>query len=257
MRNHLILLLLFPVLIAVGCHSDSKMEAPAPEEGMVVNETDQDLESQLERKLIKEGEVIFETEDIRSTRTTVLEAIKKYEAYVSADEEFKSSGRESNTLTIRVPAENFDNLLDEATTGVDKFERKEITVKDVTEEFLDIQARLKTKKELEARFLELLKEAKNVPDVLEIETQLGQLRADIESVEGRLKYLESRVSLSTLTMTFYETVPTTVQFGQKFKNGFRNGWDNMIWFFVFLTNIWPFILLALGIIVGLKLKKKK
>ncbi|MCF8258938.1 MAG: DUF4349 domain-containing protein [Flavobacteriales bacterium] len=233
------------------------MEAPRPEEGIVVNYGDTEILAQLERKLIKEGDVVFETEDIRSTRTNVLEVVKKHKAYVSADEEFNSSGRESSTLTIRVPAESFDQLLNEATSGVDKFERKEITVKDVTEEFLDVQARLKTKKELEARFLELLKEAKKVPDVLEIETQLGQLRSDIESVEGRLKYLESRVSLSTLTMTFYETVPTTVQFGQKFRNGFSNGWDNLIWFFVFLTNIWPFILLAFGLIIGLKLRRKK
>jgi uncharacterized protein YcfL len=257
MRNQVVYVLFLLVLISVGCHSDMKTEEPASAEEIIMDETGQELSTKLEKKLIKEGEVIFETSDIRSTRKTVLDVVNKYQGYVSSDEEFKLTGRESNTLIIRVPAANFDKLLNESTIGVDNFERKEIRVKDVTEEFLDIQARLKTKKELEARFLGLLKEAKKVSDVLEIESQLGQLRADIESVEGRLKYLESQVSLSTLTMTFYETVPNSIQFGQKFRNGFRSGWDNLIWFFVFLSNIWPFILIAIGIVFGILLRKKK
>jgi len=119
-----------------------------------------------------------------STRKQILESVDKYEGYIASDEEYKYKGGISNTIVIRVPAENFDELLADATKGVSKFDSKNITVKDVTEEFLDIQARLKTKKELENRYLELLKKAKSVPEILEVERQLGQLRADIESIEG-------------------------------------------------------------------------
>ena len=96
-----------------------------------------------------------------------------------------------------------------------------------------------------------------VTEILDIEKQIGQLRSEIESIEGRLKYLQNRVSFSTLTMTFYESIPNETKFGQKFKNGFRNGWDNLIWFFVVLTNIWPFILIGLGLIVGIKIYRKR
>jgi hypothetical protein len=102
-----------------------------------------------------------------------------------------------------------------------------------------------------------LKKAKNVIEILEIEKQIGQLRSEIESIEGRLKYLQNQVSFSTLTMTFYEDLPNQTEFGQKFKNGFRNGWDNLILFFVVLTNIWPFILIGLGLVVGLRIYRRK
>lgn len=246
------------LLTFFGCaqNTDNAKMKMADEE-MVAPTTEQKTNETVERKLIKEGHVEFETNNVSSTRKNIFEAVEKYNGYVSSDQEFKSPGRKSNTVVIRIPADNFDNLLKDATQGVEKFESKEINVKDVTEEFLDIQARLKTKKELENRFLDLLKQAKNVTEILEIEKHIGQLRSEIESVEGRLKYLQDRVSFSTLTMTFYESIPNGTEFGQKFKNGFRNGWDNLIWFFVVLTNIWPFILIGLGLIIGIRLYRRK
>jgi hypothetical protein len=247
------------ILLAIyGCaqNSDTANIEMAKEE-IVAPTTEQKTSETLDRKLIKEGRVEFETDNVNTTRKTIFEAVNKYKGYVSSDQEFKSTGRKSNTVIIRVPADKFDNLLSDATIGVEKFDSKEINVKDVTEEFLDIQARLKTKKELELRYIDLLKQAKNVIEILEIEKQIGQLRSDIESIEGRLKYLQDRVSFSTLTMTFYETIPNKTEFGQKFKNGFRNGWDNLIWFFVVLTNIWPFILIGLGLIFGIRLYRKR
>ncbi|HQB19287.1 MAG: DUF4349 domain-containing protein [Bacteroidales bacterium] len=236
--------------------TEMAMELGVKEMAAPTNE--QKISETIERKLIKEGEVEFETDNLNLTRKTIFEAVKKHKAYVSSDQEFKYPGKKSNTISIRVPANNFDNLLTDATQGVKKFESKEINVKDVTEEFLDIQARVKKKKELEQRFIDLLKKAKNVTEILEIEKQIGQLREDIESIEGRLKYLEDRVAFSTLTMTFYETIPYETEFGQKFKNGFKNGWDNLIWFLIGLTNIWPFIILiGLVIVIIVRTHRKR
>lgn len=246
------------LLTIFGCAQNTdSAEMNMADEEMVAPTTEQKTAEPVERKLIKEGRVEFEAENLNSTRQTIFEAVKRYNGYVSSDQEFKSPGRKSNTIIIRVPADSFDSLLSDATKGVDKFESKEINVKDVTEEFLDIQARLKTKKELEQRYIDLLKEAKNVTEILEIEKQIGQLRSEIESIEGRLKYLQNRVSFSTLTMTFYESIPNETAFGQKFKNGFRNGWISLIWFFVALTNIWPFVLIGLGLVAGIRIYRGK
>ena len=227
------------------------------DEELIAKQVGQEEDIINERKLIKEGRVDFETNDINSTRALIFESIEKYNGYASSDKEYKSTGRLSNTIIIRVPAKNFDLLLSDATKGVTKFDNKNIEVNDVTEEFLDIQAQLKTKKELEIRYLELLKRANSVTEMLEVEKQIGLLRSEIESVEGRLKYLESKVSLSTLTMSFYQTVPYENEFGKELKDGFINGWDNLILFFVFLTNIWPFILLVIGLIFGFRMWRKR
>ena len=254
------------LILMVGCAqndqpsfdtlNEDSMAIHADEES-IAEPTEQQEEMNVERKLIKEGRVEFETDDIISTRTQIFESIEKYKGYSSSDQEYKSTGRISNTIIIRVPANNFDLLLSDATKGVTKFDSKNIEVKDVTEEFLDIQARLKTKKELESRYLEILKKANSVTEMLEVEKQLGQLRAEIESVEGRLKYLESKVSFSTLTMSFYQTVPNETKFGNEFKVGFKKGWDNLIWFFVILINIWPFILIGIGLIFGIRTWRKR
>jgi hypothetical protein len=245
-------------LIILGCsqnQDNTRMEMA--DEEIVAPTPQQEIGEIIEHKLIKEGRIEFETDNLSSTRKTIFKSVDKYKGYVSSDQEYKSPGRMSNTVIIRIPSDNFDNFLIDATQGVDKFDSKEINVNDVTEEFLDIQARFKTKKELESRYSDLLKQAKNVTEMLEIEKQIGQLRSEIESIEGRLKYLQHKVSFATLTMTFYERIPNQTEFGQKFKIGFNNGWENLIWFFVVLTNIWPFLIIGLGLILGIRIYRRK
>ncbi|CAN0604968.1 unnamed protein product [Ectocarpus sp. 12 AP-2014] len=93
--------------------------------------------------------------------------------------------------------------------------------------------------------------------MLAMEAQVGQLRTEIESIEGRLNYLESQVSMSTLTIDFYQTIPDQTQFGNKFKNGFKNGWDNLVWFFVGLVNVWPFVILISGVVFWFIIRRRK
>lgn len=255
MKNHIILIGLLALLSTSGCtNKENSSVARVGTEFISADDAEpanQD-EAKVARKLIKEGVVEFETENIQASRQLIFESISKHKGYVSSDQEYNSNNRVSNTIVIRVPASNFDQLLVDATKGVSKFDGKDIKLKDVTEEFLDVEARLKTKKELETRYLELLQKANTVTEILEVEKQVGQLRSEIESIEGRLKYLENQVSLSTLTITFYQEIPNETEFGNKFKNGFTNGWDNLIWFFVLLVNIWPFIIVAILLSLGFK-----
>ena len=102
----------------------------------------------------------------------------------------------------------------------------------------------------------LLTQAKTVQEILSIEKQIGELRTEIESIEGRLKYLQNRISYSTLTVTFYQEISTPVGFSSKFKEGLKNGWNGFVWFLVGLINIWPFLLVLL-VIFGLIIYRKK
>ena len=245
------------IALTISCNSGGERPEMAVAGEKMAAPAQPEQSADIERKLIKQGYVNFETEDMRSTRQIILNAVSKHKGYVSSDQEYKSSGRNSNTIVVRVHAEHFDAFLADATEGVEKLDSKEINVRDVTEEFLDVSARLKTKKELEARYLELIKQAKNVTEILAIEKQIGILRSEIESIEARLNYLTNQVSMATLNMTFYEVIPDRIEFGDKFKNGFRNGWDNLVWFFVALVNIWPFVLLAILLIIGIRFYRKK
>jgi len=221
--------------------------------------SDQNISLNTERKLIKTGNISFECKTLVETKKTILEAVKKHNAYVSSDEESRYSSNVTNHITIRIPNQNFDKFLADATKNVTRFDRKEIKVSDVTSEFLDMQARLKTKKELEIRYLELLKKATKISEMLEIEREANNLRSEIESVEGRLKYLVNQVDYSTLTIEFYEKIPGGSGFWYKLTEGFSSGWDYFIEFIISIVSIWPFIILfsILFIIIKRYRKSKK
>ncbi|MDR2691715.1 MAG: DUF4349 domain-containing protein [Dysgonamonadaceae bacterium] len=115
----------------------------------------------------------------------------------------------------------FELLLDRIAQNAKKLDSKNITVSDLTEEFIDIEARIKTKKELENRYKELLKQANKVEEIVAIEKEIGNLRTDIESIEGRLKYLKDKVSYSTLNVVFYERTSSPFGFNSKFDMQFK------------------------------------
>jgi len=201
----------------------------------------------VERKIIKEGSITFETDDLQATRQLITTAVAESGGYLAQDNAYNEYDRIQHQLVLRIPADKFDTLLNKISASAKKLDSKNISAQDVTEEFIDVQARLKTKKELEKRYLELLKQAKKVDEILNIEREIGTLRSDIESIEGRLKYLTDKVSFGTLTVTFYQKTTASFGFGSKFSQALRNGWTNLGWFAIGLTSLWPFIALGLGL----------
>ena len=117
-------------------------------------------------------------------------------------------------------------------------------MQDVSEEFIDHEARLRTKKEVESRYREILKQAKTVQEILSVETEIGNIRSEIESIEGRLKYLSDQVSMSTLNITYYQKTGTDFGFASKFVQALKSGWDILLIFIIGIVNLWPFIIIA-------------
>lgn len=215
----------------------------------------------VERKIIKEGEISFETANAKATKLLILNAVSDYKGYISNDKSFDYKDKIEYKITIRIPSDNFDLLLNKISESAEKLDNKTINALDVTEEFIDIEARLKTKKELENRYTELLKQAKKVEELLSIEREIGSLRTEIESIEGRLKYMKDKISFSTLTVTFYEKTSSAFGFKSKFGLAIKNGWSNLLWFLIGLTNLWPFFLIGLTVFLIIiqynKIKIKK
>jgi hypothetical protein len=246
-----------------GCSGGGETQPQsASSKEVLVDLTASDLDEksnndEIEKKIIKTGRVSFETDDLTKTRDWVAGLIKNNGGNITSDREDKYGQRSGQNLTVRVPVAKFDKLITEISSGVKKLESKEVTASDVTEEFIDVEARLGAKKALENRYLELLKQAKNLNEMLQIEKQLTDIRGEIESIEGRLKYLQNQVAYSTLDIYFYQEMPKTIYLGSKLSNGFRNGWDNLILFFVGLVNLWPFVLIGAGLIWFFVRRKRK
>ena len=170
----------------------------------------------LERQLIKEGTLNFETHNIAETRQHIESLVQKYGAYISQENERATYSRIYQNMSIRIPNAHFDVFVTELSGGVKKIDEKSITVQDVTEEFIDSTARLAVKKETEQGYLRLLNQAKTIKDILDIQNELQDIRSDIESIEGRLRYLKSAVNFSTLHISMYQQIEAASDTGSVF-----------------------------------------
>ena len=221
------------------------------------NEQNSDKVETIDRKIIKQGNIKFKTIDVNKTKLLILQTVKDLNGYISNDYVFGYSDRHEHRLTIRVPADKFDSLLEKISENVDKLDSKNIDVLDVTEEFIDVEVRIQTKKDLQNRYRELLKQATKLEDIINIEKEIGKLQTEIESVEGRMKYLKDRIEFSTLTVTYYQKTTTTFGFYTKFLEGIKSGWDIFLWFIIGLSHIWVFLFVAILAIYLISLRRKK
>lgn len=210
----------------------------------------------LKQKIIKTSYLKFETQDLNKTFLHIKKAIQNNKGFIQNDNSNKSYNTITRHLVVRIPTNNFQNTLDAISKDVAYFDTKRISAKDVTEEFIDLEARLKAKLTLEKRYLELLSKAKNVKEMLEIERELSNIREEIEAKQGRLKYLQNRVSLSTFDIEFYKLTsetPVTTSYSTKMWKAIKSGFNGISIFFLGLLHIWPFILIL--VIAGFFIKK--
>ena len=208
----------------------------------------------LDRKLIKNATLSFKTDSLSLRKQIVDSAVRQFFAYVEHEEQFATYDRENVTTTIRVPTKNFDPFMDAITRGVGSFDSKTIQMDDVTEEYVDVAARIHTKKELKARFIKLLDKAGTIVKIMEVEREITALQAEIESFEGRLKYLSGSVKYATVHITYYRLIEVPIEFENKFESAFSNGWQGLVWFGVGLVSVWPFLVVIMIVLTILRIK---
>lgn len=208
------------------------------------------------QKIIKTSFLRFETRDLDKTYLDIKHVVQANKGFIQDDNSNNAFNRITRRLVIRIPTTHFQEALDAVSQNVWYFDEKRISAKDVTEEFIDLEARLKAKKQLENRYLELLDKAKNVKEMLEIERELSTIREEIEAKQGRLNYLQNQVSLSTLEIEFYKLTseaPIAKSYGTKMWNAIKSGFNGISLFFLGILHIWPFIII---LIIGIFFLRK-
>lgn len=207
-------------------------------------------EQTIEQKIIRNGHINIEVKDFFVASTKIEGYAQKYNGYVSqSDSHTDRNGKFSGSLSIRVPENHFDALVTEV-AALGTVESKNVYANDVTEEFVDLQARLSNSKEHEKRLVQMYDKAENVKEMLSIERELSRVRGEIESSEGRLRYLENRVSYSTLTVYAHEETPVVQEWGiwQSIKNAFNHSINTIRWVIEFIGVLLP--LIVIGVLIG-------
>ena len=209
-------------------------------------------QTKVKPKIIKDASVRCQVEDHKEARQAIDAAISASGAYVSSEDESKSGYSWQNNMVIRVSSEKFDGLLTELEKIAIYTDHKRINAKDVTAEYIDIEARLNNRKQVEKRFQEILKQAKNIKEILQVENEIRKIREEIDAAEGRLKYLRDQVTFSTINLTYYEKLDYEAaperSYFTKIGKAFSEGWDGFLEFTIGMMYAWPFwIAVAVGI----------
>lgn len=172
------------------------------EEGVAGDEGTVEEGELAERKVVRNGNLSLLVEKAEETAQEVKNIANALDGYVSSSRIYEASeGVKSGTITIRVRADKFDQAMEEIKDLAIKVEEEQESARDVTEEFVDLEARINNLKVEEAQYLELMEKTDSVEEILKITARLSSVRGQIERLEGRLKYLSDQVEMSSIRVS--------------------------------------------------------
>jgi hypothetical protein len=158
--------------------------------------------------IIRTGQAFIEVEKVDPAVLKIRQLAAQVGGYITNSS--VSGGHDQirqATLELKIPAQKYDEAVGSLSV-IGKVETVSTNAQDVGEEFVDVTARVNNSRRLEDRLITLLaNKTGKLDEVLRVERELARVREEIERYEGRLRYLTSRVSMSTLTITVHEPAP--------------------------------------------------
>lgn len=208
----------------------------------------------IKKKIIKDGKIGIDVKKLEKTKNKIDSIVLAYHGYYSKEKLNNNENKISYTLKIRVPSSNFEKLIGAIEKGNGNLRYKEIDARDVTEDFIDLQTRLSNKRTYLIKYKAILKKAKSVKDILEIEEKIRNIEEEIESTQGRLNYLNDLVLYSTLKVEitklknhlYLENKDSS--FFTKILQSLIKGWFAFVGFLLYMVKLWPFLLITLFIL---------
>jgi len=257
-------------LLAIGslsCAKKSKEVAYA--EPMTAENTDSSVNTDLysggQGEIIKTAECRFQVVDLNKCKESIEASIRKHAAYISSSSRRFGNPTIEEDITIRVPNLSFDDLLKEIKSQAKFINSEKINTEDVVKEFVDLESRVQTKREVEKRYAEILRsKAGTIEELLKAEQQIGKLHEDIEATISRINYLRDEVRYSTIKLEIYQVAEQEIAeanpgagLSKKFFKAFVSGWNGMVSVLISFTYLWPLLLVGtVGYAVWLNRKRR-
>lgn len=245
-----------------GAQAYAEVNAAVSESTIADAAVNQQSEVKDKKKIIRDGHMTIKVKSAQAAKIRVDSLLIPFGAYY-ASENFNNNDREATFyLRLRIPTAAFDNFMACLEQGYGEILNKDIQARDVTDQFIDLETRLQNKRNYLGRYNSLLKEAKTVKDILQIQEEIRGLEEEIESTTGRLKYLSDQVDYSTLQLNLTEQKDFQFKpeerdrFGEKLKQALTKGWYGLVDFVIFLFKIWPLWLLLSVALIFLKRRSR-
>ena len=153
-----------------------------------------------ERLIIRTGQVDIVVEDTEATMRQIERLVNGAEGWVVSSNVYQYSTAKSGTITVRFPADQYGSMLDQIKALAVEVTSETTNSQDVTEEYVDLSARLGNLEATRDRVRTFLDEARNVEEALAVNQELSRLEGEIEVIKGRLQYLSQSAAFSSLTI---------------------------------------------------------
>jgi hypothetical protein len=249
---------------AIGEKSQVSMDSNIKQEKAVPSE----LEAP-NQMVIYQADLQLRVKKFEETMQNIEEQVIKYGGYISESNVFKDGVEQvSGQITVRIPQKNFQTFLHDAEGQAAEVLQRNITGTDVTEEYVDLDSRLKAKRVVEERLTTFMQSAQKTEDLLKISADLAAVQEEIETILGRMKYLENQTSLSTVHLSLFEKkviVPNLededLNTWDKTKKQFMKSTNMLLaaisGLFVFIFGNMPILIILAGAVVFIYLYFKK
>jgi hypothetical protein len=216
-----------------------------------------------DKKMIKTGTLKLEVKNFRNYSSNVHKAIKQFGGYIAQEEQTLTDERTETVISIKVPVEQFENMINQLPGDEDKVIERKITTEDVTADIVDTRSRLEAKKQMRLKYLEFMNHSKNMEEVLQVQNSINNIQEEMESAAGRIQSLSKQSVFSTINLTYYQPATGyiagngTPGFWSKAGNAFKDGaaWVSTV--LVGIVSVWPLILVAVMIYFGWRRMRTK
>jgi len=186
-----------------------------------------------DRKIIRNANLTVEVASATDSQRKIVSIAESHQGFVVTSEATQRTSDDRTrseitvNLVVRVPAAQFNQVMEEVRAVGARVIQEKVSGQDVTEEFMDLEARIKNQKALEAQFIEIMKRAGKVDDALSVQRELANVRTEIEKLEGRRRFLENQSSLSTINVTLQPPtqIVNATGFWYSVRSAFSDGVD--------------------------------
>ena len=157
------------------------------------------------RMIIHQAQLRVHVKDLGKAQLKIEQKVNEYGGYIVESNVYRESDRlVSGMITVRVPEKHFQRFLADAEEEAAEILERNVTGQDVTEQYVDLESRVKSKRAVEERLLEFMGKAEKTADLLNISSDLAKVQEEIEVIVGQMKYFENQTSFSTIEIFMYE-----------------------------------------------------
>ncbi|WP_019909593.1 DUF4349 domain-containing protein [Paenibacillus sp. HW567] len=222
--------------------------------------TGSDVVAGLNKKLIYHANLTMEVADYGAAQTDVRNMITLANGYIIEFKEDLSEYEQGGSFIFKVPASGFSSFLNSLEKVKHEKLQRSIQGQDVSEEYVDLESRLKAKELMESQYIEFMKKATKSSDLVAFANQLGTIQEEIEQIKGRMRYIDQNVSFSTVELRLYETDKSADVKKEKEQDPLLGRASDALqgsmkaltvmfqWLFVFLAGALPVLIIAAVIV---------